>query len=85
MRKKSSNNHYKLYERQAILCKALANPTRLRLIDMLTTGERWAGELHEGLGISKANLSRHLAVLQGRGISGDGSPGKAPVLRYFDA
>ena len=68
MRKKSSNNHYELYERQAILCKAFANPTRLRLIDMLTKGERWAGELQEGLGISKANLSQHVAILKAAGL-----------------
>jgi ArsR family transcriptional regulator len=68
MRKKSSNNHLELYERQAILCKAFANPTRLQLIDMLTKGERWAAELQEGLGISKANLSQHLAILRAAGL-----------------
>jgi len=57
-----------LNERQANLCKAFANPTRLHLIDMLENNERWASELQEGLAISKANLSQHLAILKAAGI-----------------
>ena len=63
MRKKP-NGEFETYERQAAICKAFANPTRLHLLDLLSRGERWAAELQRGLGISKANLSQHLAALR---------------------
>ena len=66
--KRKTNSDYENYERQATLCKAFANPTRLHLIDLLSRTERWASELQDGLGISKANLSQHLAILKAAGI-----------------
>ena len=59
MKRKNSPDH-EMYEREATLCKAFANPTRLHLIAMLEGSDRWASELQEGLDISKANLSQHL-------------------------
>ncbi len=56
------------YERQANLCKAFANPTRLQLIGMLEESDCWASELQQGLDISKANLSQHLSILKAAGI-----------------
>lgn len=66
--KKSSNSAHDTYERQAAICKAFANPTRLQLIDLLGRKERWASELQAGLGISKANLSQHLSILRTAGV-----------------
>ena len=66
--RRKSNGEHEIYERQAVICKAFANPTRLQLMEMLIRGERWAAELQEGLGISKANLSQHLAVLRAAGV-----------------
>lgn len=66
--KKSSSSDSEVYRRQAEICKALAHPTRLQLIDLLRQKERWASELQEGLGISKANLSQHLSVLRAAGV-----------------
>ncbi len=57
-----------MFERQANLCKAFANPTRLQLLDMLEESDRWASELQQGLEISKANLSQHLSILKGAGL-----------------
>jgi DNA-binding transcriptional ArsR family regulator len=56
------------YRRQAEICKALANPLRLHLVDLLCRKERWCAELQVELGISKANLSQHLALLKSAGI-----------------
>jgi ArsR family transcriptional regulator len=75
MRKRSNPNR-EVYEREATICKALANPTRLHLIDLLTKGEKWAAELQEGLGISKANLSQHLAILKAAGMVATHREGK---------
>ena len=74
--KRKSDGEHEIYERQAVICKAFANSTRLQLIEMLTRGERWATELHEDLGISKANLSQHLSVLKSAGVVSTRREGK---------
>ena len=74
-RRRSDENH-EIYERQAVICKAFANPTRLHLVEMLSRGERWAADLQQGLGISKANLSQHLAVLKSAGVVSTRREGK---------
>lgn len=74
--KRKSNGEQEVYERQAVICKAFANPTRLHLLEMLTRGERWAAELQKGLGISKANLSQHLAILKAAGVVATRREGK---------
>ncbi|MFB3812488.1 MAG: ArsR/SmtB family transcription factor [Terriglobales bacterium] len=56
-----------IYERQASICKAFANATRLHLLDLLGKRECTVSELQEELGISKANLSQHLAILKSSG------------------
>lgn len=57
-----------LVERQAALCKAMAHPTRIRLLDLLQHGEIATSELQRKLNISKANLSQHLHLLKSAGI-----------------
>lgn len=52
----------------AEVCKTLANPKRLEIIYTLKEGELSAGELAKKLGISKANISQHLAVLRHRRV-----------------
>ena len=74
--KRKSDGESEIYERQAAICKAFANPTRLHLIEMLARGERWASELQQGLGISKANLSQHLAILRSAGLVATRREGK---------
>ncbi len=64
------------YEQQAAIFKALANPTRLHLVELLGKKQRWASELREGLGISKANLSQHLAILRAAGVVSTHREGK---------
>ena len=74
--KRKSDGESEIYERQAAICKAFANPTRLHLIEMLARGECWASELQQGLGISKANLSQHLAILRSAGLVATRREGK---------
>jgi len=57
-----------VFERQARICKAFANPIRLRLLDLLGKRDWQVGEIQRELGISKANLSQHLNVLKAAGI-----------------
>lgn len=76
MIKKRTKSNQHDYEREAAICKALANPTRLQLVAMLERSDRWSAELQEDLGISKANLSQHLGVLKSAGIVGTRRQGK---------
>ncbi len=57
-----------IFERQATICKAFAHPTRLHLLDLLGKGERGVGTLQDNLGVTKANISQHLAVLKSAGV-----------------
>lgn len=57
-----------LYERQARICQVLADPKRLRLLDLLRTGERSVGELAASLGASYPNVSQHLTVMRDAGL-----------------
>ncbi len=57
-----------VFERQATICKAFANPVRLHLLDLLGKGEWVVGDLQQELGISKANLSQHLTIMRSAGV-----------------
>lgn len=56
------------YSRMAQRFKALADPTRLRLLARLREGEISVGDLADGVGGSQANVSKHLAVLRQAGL-----------------
>src|SRR5215212_11875687 len=53
-----------LYAEFAVLGKALANPHRLELLDLLAQGERSVEELAREAALSLANASAHLQVLR---------------------
>lgn len=57
-----------LYEMQAEVCKTLTNPKRIEILNTLKEGEKTVTELVEALGVSKANVSQHLAVMRHKGI-----------------
>jgi ArsR family transcriptional regulator len=50
------------------LLKALSEPTRLKIIDMLSCGEMCACSLLEGLSITQSTLSHHMKVLLDCGL-----------------
>lgn len=55
-------------EKQASICKAFANPIRLRILDLIARRPYRASELQEELAISKANLSQHMTILKAAGV-----------------
>lgn len=65
-----------LYERRAAICKAFANPVRLKILDLVGKRAFPVSELRRRLGVSEANLSQHLAVLKGAGIIATSRRGK---------
>ena len=57
------------YAIHAAVFAALANPTRHELMHLLCEGPRTGTELAEALGVSRPNVSQHLAVLQREGLA----------------
>lgn len=51
--------------------KALADPTRRRILELLRDGDLTAGEIAEHFDISKPSLSHHLATLKSAGLVSD--------------
>ncbi len=57
-----------IFELHAGLCKALADPKRLLIIEALRDGPRTVGDVGADLALSQSNLSQHLAILRQRGV-----------------
>jgi DNA-binding transcriptional ArsR family regulator len=55
-----------IYSMQADLCKALAHPIRLQILDLVSKRERTVEELTRTIGTKQSNLSQHLAALRQR-------------------
>ena len=49
---------------KADIFQALAHPTRIAILELLSDGELSAGVLIEKLGMEQANVSQHLGVLR---------------------
>ena len=48
--------------------RALAHPIRIRILELLSVGERSVQELQEALGIDQPLVSKQLAVLRGKNV-----------------
>lgn len=68
MAKKRGEVDERVYELQVRICKAFANSTRLRMLDLLAKRECAVSDLQRELGITTANASQHLAVLKAAGV-----------------
>lgn len=64
--------------------QALAEPTRLRILNLLRGGEQSVGELAEKCGYSAANVSRHLATLTKQGFVAREARGTSVYYRIAD-
>jgi ArsR family transcriptional regulator len=51
---------------KADIFQALAHPTRIAILELLSGGELSAGVLIEKLGMEQANVSQHLAILRSK-------------------
>ena len=58
----------KLFENQALILKALGQPTRLQILDLLKDGERCVCEIFPAIDQEQANVSKHLTILKQSGI-----------------
>ena len=59
----------KKYEQAALLFRALSDPNRLAIIDMIKTEEKCACKILEELQITQPTLSHHMKILCDSGIT----------------
>jgi ArsR family transcriptional regulator len=57
-------------------CKALADDTRQRLLQLLLEGEKSVGQLTESFSMSQPTISHHLGILKGVGLVRSRKSGK---------
>lgn len=62
---KDKKDFYRLH---AEICRTIASPKRLEILDALRDNEMTVGGLAAKTGMSQANLSQHLAVLRSGGV-----------------
>lgn len=58
----------RLYEVRARVMKALAQPIRLEITDVLADGELCVEDIAKRVDAERSNVSRHLSVLSAAGI-----------------
>jgi ArsR family transcriptional regulator, virulence genes transcriptional regulator len=86
MKRSDENNRLlqKIFEMQCDICKALGHPLRLAIVDRLRDEETAAADLIAELGLSKANLSKHMTLLAHGGIVESRREGRQIFYRLTD-
>lgn len=65
---KSKLINQRILEGQASILKALGQPTRLQILELLKDGERCVCEIFPAINQEQANVSKHLSILRQAGI-----------------
>lgn len=73
-----------VYMLKAELFRALGHPARIRLLELLGTGERTVGELQDALGLDSSGVSQHLTVLRRHGLLESRKTGTSVRYRVKD-
>lgn len=64
--------------------QVLAEPTRLRILNILREGERNVGDLAQMCGYTAANVSRHLSLMTKNGLVTREGRGTSVYYRFAD-
>ena len=57
-----------ILERHASLCRVLAHPSRLLIVELLSDAERSVGEIADSIGQSVSTTSQHLRLLKNSNV-----------------
>ena len=60
----------------SLICKALSDPNRLRIVQLLTYGEQCGCELLDQMQITQPTLSHHMKMLEDSGLVSSVRKGK---------
>lgn len=73
-----------VFEQVARYFSLLADPTRLRILSLLCSDERPVREVVEAIGLTQANISRHLSILHDAGVLARRRDGNSVYYRVID-
>jgi ArsR family transcriptional regulator len=73
-----------LLELKANMLKALGQPTRLKILELLRNGERCVCEIFPAINEEQSNVSRHLALMKAVGILASRKEGQMVHYRVRD-
>ncbi len=73
-----------VFEQVAHYFGLLADPTRLRILSCLCNGERPVREVVDLIGLTQANISRHLNILYRSGVVDRRREGNSVFYRVVD-
>lgn len=65
----------------ASFCTIFSSPVRLRIMDILESGEKSVGAMAEQLNVSMANISQHLRLMRNQGAVSFRREGKTVYYR----
>ncbi len=71
-------------QKVATYFQALSEPTRLKILNLLRSGERNVGEIALATGYTSANVSRHLTLLTKQGLVAREGRGTSVYYRIAD-
>ncbi len=71
-------------EMKADVLKALGQPTRLKILELLRGGERCVCEIFPAIEEEQSNVSRHLALMKAAGILASRKEGQMVHYRVRD-
>jgi len=80
----SKSDQQKIFEMQCEICKALAHPVRMAIVNCLRDKEMAAADLIDNLSISKVTLSKNIALLIRGGIVESRRDGRRIAYRLTD-
>ena len=63
-------------EKVSYICRAMGDPNRLKVVELLSEGEKCACHLLEELNITQPTLSHHMSVLYDCGLIHDRKEGR---------
>lgn len=73
-----------VYALKADFFRALGNPARVRILQLLREGERSVGALQEALELDSSAVSQHLAALRRQGLVASRREGTSVYYRVSD-
>ena len=73
-----------VFEQVARYFSLLADPTRLRILSCLCSGERPVRDVVDRVGLTQANISRHLNILFEAGVVARRREGSSVFYRVVD-
>jgi len=77
------DNELRLAESRARVFKAMAHPTRMHIVSLLSSGSQNVGELTKAVGFDMSTVSKHLSILREAGVVLDETRGRSVYYSLY--